>query len=72
VVTFTHKVNWCLSVSLTVEERYAPLLNLDPLINCEVMQATDMRVFKSPLGHWIYNEGTSMKSYFERIGMLNH
>jgi hypothetical protein len=72
MVTVTHKVNQRLEVSLTVANRPTPPLNLDQLINHEVMQATDPRVFRSLLGHWIYAEETLAKSCFERIGMLKN
>jgi hypothetical protein len=72
MVTVTHKVDRHLEVSLNMEDRPAPSLNLDPFINHEVMWATDPRVFGSLLGRWIYTKGTSVKSYFRKIGMLNN
>lgn len=70
MVTVTHKVDRHLAVSLTVTDRPTPPLNLDPFINCEVMLATDPRVFGRPLGRWIYVEVISVKSYFGRTEML--
>jgi hypothetical protein len=55
-----------------MEDRPTPPLNLDPFTHHEVMRATDLRVFMSPLGHWIYTEVTLAKSYFGRIGTLKN
>ena len=63
MVMVTHKVDRCLVVSLTVVDRPAPPLNLEPFINHEVTRATYMRVFESLLGRWIYVEVSSTKSY---------
>jgi hypothetical protein len=58
----THKVDRCLADSLTMADRPTQLLNLDPFINRNVTQATDPRVFGSPLGRWIYVEVALGKS----------
>jgi hypothetical protein len=70
MVSVIDKVYWFLVVSLSRIDRLAPLLNLDPFIYSEVTRATNLRVFRSPLGHWIHAEVTSTKSHSGRMKMI--